>query len=234
MSSYSMTLQNVIELLTYGLDTTDIDDRIEQGRQILFNFDYPIWDETARVAFETDFINNFYMREIGFETEGLFKFRLKNWLKLNMPYWNKMYESTLLEYDPLSNNKTHTSHTQTNTGNTSNTNNGTNTGNDSTFSRNLQSNNPDSRLSITPNADGSGTIEYASGIIEDKQTDTSSSTSSNTGSTTANANETFTQDRSGKIGVQTYGKMIQEHRQAMIKIEPMIFKDMNELFMLVY
>jgi hypothetical protein len=234
-------MKDVIELLTDGYDSTSTKDRIEQGRKILFDFDYPIFDETYRVDFETRFIRKFYMREIGFETEGLFKFNLETWLTIEMPYWNKMYESTLLAYDPLKNNSTHTSHTQTNTG--SNTNSST-TGNDITdtttgtnFNRNLESNNPDSRLTITAN-NGTGIIEYASSINEDSSNDSSTRTShsggNNSSNGTVNASETFSQDRSGKIGVQTYAKMIQEHRGALINVDEQVFKKMNELFMLVY
>lgn len=75
---------------------------IEKGRKKLFDFLYPI-DENYKKEFETKFIRHFYFKEIGFETEGLFKFALEEWLNLNMPYWNKILESTHLEYDPLQN-----------------------------------------------------------------------------------------------------------------------------------
>jgi hypothetical protein len=64
---------------------------------------YPIFDTNYKAIFETHFIRNFYTREIGFETEGLFKFKLENWLSINMGYFNKMFESELLTFDPLIN-----------------------------------------------------------------------------------------------------------------------------------
>lgn len=103
MSSYTIELKSVIEQATQyepGLTTRE---RIEKGRAKLFDFDYPIFDENYRNVFETHFIRNFYMREIGFETVGLFKFQLETWLIINMPYWNKMFESELIKFDPLKN-----------------------------------------------------------------------------------------------------------------------------------
>lgn len=87
---------------------------IANGREQLFDFVYPIFDEDYRAVFETNFIRFFYTREIGFETFGLFKFQLETWLLINMPYWNKMFESALLDYDPFSNYKMDETHTKNN------------------------------------------------------------------------------------------------------------------------
>jgi hypothetical protein len=89
-------------------------------------------------------------------------------------------------------------------------------------------------------------IEYASSITEDSQNNTASETThsggknsstektNQSGKSNVNNVEDFSQHREGKIGVQTYSKMIQEHRQALIRIENMIFKEMNQLFLLIY
>jgi hypothetical protein len=50
------------------------------------------------------------MREIGFETEGLFKFNLETWMIINMPFFNKLFESESLTFDPLTNYKLDTTH----------------------------------------------------------------------------------------------------------------------------
>lgn len=251
MASYTMQLREIFEHYSQDeltLNTTQI---IEKGREKLFDFPYPMFDEAYRNVFETNFIKNFYMREIGFETEGLFKFRLDTWLNINMPYFNKLYESELLKFNPLesynlkttyqkksdtlqNDDKTHSQSgsndgvlnesessiqngtndvtqngtnfkTQNddktrsqNTDNTTtektqsdekgsseitaenetnteiNTTNKQNTKTDDTtdhFNRTLKSETPDSRLSITPNADGTGVIQYANEIQENKDTD---------------------------------------------------------------
>lgn len=79
------------------------DQRIEIGRKAFFDFDYPIFDEDYRKIIETKIIKRFYVREIGFETAGLFKLMMENWLNEYMPYYNQLYKSELIKYDPLAN-----------------------------------------------------------------------------------------------------------------------------------
>lgn len=270
MAEYTMELREYIESFSQDtIDSLTTDQIIENGRTKLFDFAYPLYDSSYKTTFETNFIRNFYMREIGFETEGLFKMRLQNWLNLNMPYWNQMYESESLSYNPLENSNRTNTHTKTNdktengtndttvSGSSNNTKNTTtNQTNDTTTSENnfdrlLESNNPDSRLEITA-TNGTGVIEYASSIEENSVTnsgtnnetingtvsDTSSVNQSGTNNTTINntidETETFNQSSSGKIGVQTYPEMIQKHRDIFLRIDKMIFEEMQELFMLLY
>lgn len=77
--------------------------RIEIGRKKFFDFDYPIFDSEYRKIIETKIIKRFYVRQIGFETAGLFKLMMENWLNEYMPYYNQLYKSELLKYDPLAN-----------------------------------------------------------------------------------------------------------------------------------
>jgi hypothetical protein len=257
MASYTMTLRDYVEEVTQDTLVTNERDRIEAGRSKLFDFDYPIFDVNYKQTFETHFIRHFYMREIGFETEGLFKFYLETWLSIHMPYWNKVFQSELIDFDPLSNTKLNV--TQHKTGNKTNqqdstlhgSDNGSTTGSNSgtlsenDFNRELESTNPDSRLSITSN-NGEGVIEYASGIKENSNTNskTSSSnqnqTTNNTSDVTSSASgsNTDTVDatdvREGKTGDITFSEMLNEYRDSFLRVEKQTFHEMQELFMLVY
>lgn len=104
MATYTMPLKAIIEQPTQNRDDLTLKQRLEVGRVNLFkDMDYPIFNENYRSEFETKFIRYFYNKEIGFETESLFKFELETWLQINMPYYNQLFESELLEYDPLTN-----------------------------------------------------------------------------------------------------------------------------------
>ena len=104
MATYTMPLKTIIEQPTQYRDDLTLKQRLEVGRVNLFkDIDYPIFNENYRSEFETKFIRYFYNKEIGFETESLFKFELETWLQINMPYYNQLFESELLEYDPLTN-----------------------------------------------------------------------------------------------------------------------------------
>lgn len=103
MSTYTMQLKTLIDGYTQREPNLSIRQQIEKGRPQLFDFDYPFFDEGLRSEFEDHFIRNFYMREIGFETEGLFKFKLENWLTINMPYFNRLLQSETIRFNPLEN-----------------------------------------------------------------------------------------------------------------------------------
>jgi hypothetical protein len=256
MATYTITLKEIVDL--YALDgATNLRDKIELARTKIFDFDYPFFDETKRKDFETDFIRNFFMREIGFETEEYWKFQLENYLRINMGYWNKMFKSELIPFDPLNNTKTDSTHNATNDqtmngssetkGNSTGTSSQSSNGNvsEKDFQRRIHSDTPDTRLQLTAN-DGQGVIQYANDIEED--TNNNSKTSSGTASGTSNessdatstANQTTNEKESavthkeGKIGVQSFSKMLQEYRETFLRIEKEIFKEMNQLFMLVY
>lgn len=238
-------------------DSLPVREVIETGRPKLFDFEYPIFDSKYKGVFETHFIRNFYMREIGFETEGLFKFNLESWLLINMPYFNKMFESELLKFDPLVNSKTVEDSTKnkntdgktdsTMKGDVANTNKTTGnvTQSDTAFNRKLENDTPDSRLAITT-AEGKGIIEYASQIDEQSMnsdsninndvTSTGTQDSSTTGNVVTDITEleTYLTTREGKVGAVTYSEMLMEYRKSFARIEKQMFEEMQQLFMLVY
>ena len=74
---------------------------IEGARPAIFDFPYPIFDDTYRAVLETKILKHYYTREIGEETYGLWKLRLDTKMNEIMPYYNQLYKSTLLEFNPL-------------------------------------------------------------------------------------------------------------------------------------
>ena len=165
--------------------------------------DYPIYDEAYRKDFETHFIRYFYMKHIGFETASLFKMELETWLIINMPYYNRMFESENIKFDPLvntaltvkndkqidntrdfesENNATTTrsidDETVTDTNTTSN-------GEDDNFNREIFANTPNNRLTLTT-MDGEGILEYASTITENNSNSKNANTTDSNGKTIAN------------------------------------------------
>lgn len=301
MSSYTMQLRSYIESFSQYDSNLSMRDKIEIGRKKLFDFDYPLFDENYRKVFETHIIRKFYMREIGFETEGLFKFQLETWLSINMPYYNKLFESEMLKYDPLVNSEMKVTHNQkieksqadtktTDTdidtkqrtlgtsksygeSETNQKNSGTDsvsskdTTNTDDFERHVKSDTPDGRLALQTE-EGKGVIEYASEIEENKinnnsisnkesdkkhdhnkaetikadsiaNTDSSTDGSSKLNSinnlnSNINEVEDFIQHRQGKIGETSYSDLVMKYRNSFIRIENMIHKELQQLFMLVY
>ena len=67
----------------------------------LFDFDYPIVDETWKEELEQDIINYFYFHEIGQETIDRFMHSFKTRMKLIMPYYNELFNTKIKDIDPL-------------------------------------------------------------------------------------------------------------------------------------
>ena len=96
-----------------------VDEIIKSARTSIFDFDYPIFDPDYKEAFECMILRHFYSREIGYETYGLWHLKLWDKLELIMPYYNKMYQSALLEFNPLYDVDYQVDHTGDSSGNTS-------------------------------------------------------------------------------------------------------------------
>lgn len=67
----------------------------------VFNFQFPIFDETYRTVLETKILKHYYTREIALESVGLWKLKLDTKLNEIMPYYNQLYKSQLLEFNPF-------------------------------------------------------------------------------------------------------------------------------------
>ena len=113
MSKYTTELRYICEVeagLTESAGYNSIHTILDEAAPKIFNFDFPIFDETYRPVLEKAILRHFYTREICEETYGLWKLRLEDKLNLIMPYYNKLYESELLEFNPLYDVDVTTSH----------------------------------------------------------------------------------------------------------------------------
>lgn len=104
MSKYTTEVRFICENYagykeSVGYDS--IDDVISKSRTKIFDFNYPIFDEAYRAVLETKILEHYYTREICEETVGLWKLRLKAKMNEIMPYYNKLYNSELLTFNPL-------------------------------------------------------------------------------------------------------------------------------------
>lgn len=80
--------------------TVELRQLIQNGYDIGLK-DYPIFDESYRETLNNKIIMHYWMREIGAETAGLFKLYLNRTMGEIMPYYNQLYKSTQLDFDPL-------------------------------------------------------------------------------------------------------------------------------------
>lgn len=104
MSKYTTEVRFICEHYA-GLEESKgynkIADIIANSRNKVFDFDYPIFDESYRSVLETKILKHFYLREICAETVGVWKHFLNMRMNEIMPYYNKLYNSELIEFDPF-------------------------------------------------------------------------------------------------------------------------------------
>lgn len=105
MSAVTMTLGYICEGLAGRAEpagyTDIVNTVIPKATPILFDFNFPIFDEQYRNVLLTKIIKHYYTREIGEETLGLFKLRMDTRLNEIMPYYNKMYETETYKFNPI-------------------------------------------------------------------------------------------------------------------------------------
>lgn len=218
--------------------------------------DYPIFDESHRVVLNNKIIRHYFMREIGLETLELFRYfmRMKMWEI--MPYYNQLYKSELIEFDPLSTRDMKhdekwtvdntddwtVDNTRDQTDDWTRTENGTLASNTATDDREVFQDTPMSMLD-SPGNNPVSNLEYATTVTYDHGTADTDQTTSSTGSGTNAADEkkkeTGDRDKNedGTREKHDYGydipgaDMLQKYRESFLNIDMMIIRELADLFM---
>lgn len=70
-----------------------IKDLARTGRQVFFDFDYPLTNKITKADFETMILNHFLMRRIGYETVTAFNIALSVKINEIMPKYNILFDA---------------------------------------------------------------------------------------------------------------------------------------------
>lgn len=105
MSKYTTEVRFICETeagLTESVGYSKVDEVLNKSWDKIFDSgDWEIYDEEYRPILCKKILKHFYTREIGAETAGLWKLWLNQRMSEIMPYYNQLYKSTLLEFNPL-------------------------------------------------------------------------------------------------------------------------------------
>lgn len=209
--------------------------------------DYPIFDESYREQLNNKIIQHYYFREIGFETEALFKNRLNQKMNEIMPYYNQMYESSKLVIDPLSTidleevfskkSKSTGEGTSSTSGTGNNTSNFNST--DTTDYGKISKFSDIAQAQTTPNEIlndkylTSATVDDGQDKNTNTGTNTSQTESTTSGTSTdkRNLDEDTTLTRKGNNGTASESELLNMYRETFLNIDMMIIDDLDELFL---
>ena len=104
MSKYTTEVKFICENavgLTVSAGYNSVNKIIQGAIPKVFDFDFPIYDESYRNVLCGKILKHYYTREIGLETVGLWKLHLDMRLNEIMPYYNQLYRSAMIDFNPL-------------------------------------------------------------------------------------------------------------------------------------
>lgn len=223
MSQYTTEVRFICEEiagLTESVGGTDIEEVIDKSWKEIFGTDFSIYDEDYREILCKKILRHYYTREIGYETPSLWIFKLRVRMNEIMPYYNQMYKSAQLEFDPFKDFEYSITHE------------GENSSTDSNDYSETSSNtaNNVNKYSETPQNGLQGVMngEYLTTASIDDNSGTASRTS-NSENAASNSNK-WNELLSGKRNGESYSKLLQDYRNTFINIDLDIINSLSDLF----
>lgn len=195
-------------------EKTKIKNLASAGRTTIFDFDYPLSTHVSKEDFETQILNHYMMRRIGFDTLTAFQLQLNSKLNEIMPMYNKLFDA--IEDWNIFNDGEVVSRLITDNGQTSLTNT-TNSSNNDTSDRRY-SDLPQNQIKNVK--DGSYITQYNF----DTNLSSGNSSSNSSGNDSRTTNETISRTPSDKMNI--YKNFIESKNNIMT----MIYKDLDSLF----
>lgn len=249
MSKYTTEVRFICENsagLSKSEGADNVDSILDRCWNKIFNFDFPIFDENYRQVLCRKILKHYYTREIAHETVGRWKLALNAKLNEIMPYYNQLYKSELLEFNPFydvdltrsregsgTSNRT-SNNRETNSGTSKNVRSGSGTSNTNTLNR--FSDTPQNSMDTQGIAD-SVPLTTVTKVNEDNtttntSTDTLTRDDSKTGNGTENINSTdkYIETVKGKQGTENYSSLLKKFRETFLNIDMMIIEDCSDCF----
>ena len=247
MSKYTTEVRYICEFYA-GLDESkdydDVDGIISNSMGKIFDFDFPIFDEAYRGVLERKILKHYYTREIGFETVGLWKLKLNTRMNEIMPYYNKLYNSELINFNPLYDVDITTDHQKVNTDKTTGENSSSGEWSDSregseerdTTGWNLFQDTPQNGLTDVSNMNY---LSNATKVTNDDDVSTSDSGSGSNESSGEFENnfkgiEDYLQHVSGSTGGASYSRKLKEYRETFLNIDVKVINELKDLFIYLW
>lgn len=249
MSKYTTEVRFICENsagLRESEGADNVDSILDKCWNKVFNFDFPIFDENYRQVLCRKILKHYYTREIAHETVGRWKLALNAKLNEIMPYYNQLYKSELLEFNPFydvnltrsregsgTSNRT-SNNTETNSGTSKNVSSGSGTSNTDTMNR--FSDTPQNSMDTQGITDSvpltTVTKVNENNTTTNESTDTLTRNDSKTGNGTENINNTdkYIETVKGKQGTENYSSLLKKFRETFLNIDMMIIEDCSDCF----
>lgn len=256
MSKYTTEVRFICETnagLNESVGADNVDDVINKSWNKIFTTKTEFFDENYRSVLCKKILKHYYLREIGCETVGIWKLWVNTRLEEIMPYYNQLYKSAQIDFNPMHDTDITRTHnrkldetredkrnvtgnrdttTESNgTRNTENSFNGT--------KRDLYSDTPQGALTGVENE------TYLTNAR--KVTDTNSTDGNETTNTSGTDNTTYTENDDtngnlnstedyletvvGKQGGESFSSLLNKYRETLLNIDMQVIEAFDDLFM---
>lgn len=228
MSKYTTEVRFICEQVSGYSESQggmNVDQVLETSWNRIFDSSWSIFDEKYRKVLCKKILKHYYTREIGAEVVGLWVMWLNRRMSEIMPYYNQLYESEKLKFDPMTDTDvTTTSNRKIDTENNENSNSNSSTTSDS-VSRNLYADTPQGALQ---GVESETYLTNARKISDNSNVnDVSSFNSSGNG----NSNDDYFENVKGKRGGENYSDMLRKYRETFLNIDMMVIEELDDLFL---
>lgn len=244
MSKYTTEVRFICESKS-GLSESkgfgSVDEVLNSSWDKIFTSKVSFFDEEYRGVLCKKILKHYYLREIGCETVGIWLLWMNTKLEEIMPYYNKLYESELIKFNPMYdvdwNRKGNKTGNESGSGSrsTSGNNSGTNTqsGTSSNTRKDLYSDTPQGALT---GVESETYLTNARKVSDSGETGVNGSTSgsyedSESSSNKVDTTEDYVESVSGKQGGSSYSKLLNEFRETFLNIDMQVIEEFEEMFM---
>lgn len=260
MSKYTTEVRFICESkagLSESAGCDNVDDIISRSWNKIFTSKAVFFDEEYRGVLCQKILKHYYLREIGTETVGIWKLWMNTRLEEIMPFYNQLYKSALIEFNPLYDvelKRTHNRKVDSNkqddgtskvvsdgVSSEIGTGSGSESGSSNSTKKDLYSDTPQGAITGLENenyltnarkvTDSSSTSGNSSSEFSNSGTNktTVNGETSNTG--TANSLEDYVENVSGKQGTESYSSMLLKFRETFLNIDMQVIEEFSDLFM---
>lgn len=244
MSKYTTEVRFICESKSGLSDSkgfASVDEVLNSSWDKIFTSKVSFFDESYRSVLCKKILKHYYLREIGCETVGIWLLWMNTKLEEIMPYYNKLYESELIKFNPMydvdwsrKGNKTGNesgSGSRSTSGNNSGTN--TQSGTSSNTMKDLYSDTPQGALT---GVESEKYLTNARKVSDSGETGVNGSTSGSYENSESSTNkvdttEDYVESVSGKQGTGSYSKLLNEFRETFLNIDMQVIEEFNEMFM---
>lgn len=237
-------LQNFPSYIKGATFTVTVGSLIENGYDLGLK-SYPIFDEAYRDVLNNKILQHYWFREIGFETPALFKNRLNVRMNEIMPYYNELYATANIKYDPFNNYDLTSDGNETSVH--SEDHDSKRSENSSTSSDAKAKSNSENKsralVSTTPQTQLSGREDYATNVSDTISTTSGDNDSVSNGTAVsniddltkmlANNEDNYIRHVKGLTGI-TKSSALMQYRDAIINVDIMVLDNLSDLFMMIY